>query len=122
MPVGEPNMFICSYVADAGAGCPGWCTRRWVIVSLWVASRSIAWDETGCNDLYQLRWGGYLIRSSSDNQDDELEDAGCPEGYRGKRLAEAGQALGITVEAIARGRDGQFVPAGVGWVVERSFA
>jgi hypothetical protein len=40
----------------------------------------------------------------------------------GKRLAEAGQALGITVEAIARGRDGQFVPAGICWVVERSFA
>jgi transposase len=43
-------------------------------------------------------------------------------GYRGRRLAEAGQALGITVEAIARGRDGQFVPAGICWVVERSFA
>jgi transposase len=43
-------------------------------------------------------------------------------GYRGKRLTEAGQALGITVEAIARGRDGQFVPAGICWVVERSFA
>src|SRR6202012_4152809 len=43
-------------------------------------------------------------------------------GYRGKRLAEAGQALGITVEAIARGRDGQFIPAGICWVVERSFA
>ena len=43
-------------------------------------------------------------------------------GYRGKRLAEAGQALGIRVEAIARGRDGQFVPAGICWVVERSFA
>jgi transposase len=42
--------------------------------------------------------------------------------YRGKRLAEAGQALGIPVEAIARGRDGQFVPAGICWVVERSFA
>jgi hypothetical protein len=28
-------------------------------------------------------------------------------------LAEAGQALGITVEAIARGRDGQFIPAGI---------
>jgi transposase len=42
-------------------------------------------------------------------------------GYRGKR-AEAGQALGITVEAIARGRDGRFVPAGICWVVERSFA
>jgi transposase len=43
-------------------------------------------------------------------------------GYRGKRLAEAGQALGITVEAIARGRDGRFIPAGICWVVERSFA
>jgi hypothetical protein len=41
-------------------------------------------------------------------------------GYRGKRLAEAGQALGITVEAIARGRDGQFIPVGICWVVERS--
>jgi len=36
-------------------------------------------------------------------------------GYRGKRLAEAGQALGITVEAMARGRDGQFIPAGICW-------
>jgi transposase len=43
-------------------------------------------------------------------------------GYRGKRLAEAGQALGITVEAIARGRDGRFIPVGICWVVERSFA
>ena len=43
-------------------------------------------------------------------------------GYRGKRLAEDGQALGITVEAVARGRDGQFIPAGICWVVERSFA
>jgi Transposase DDE domain len=43
-------------------------------------------------------------------------------GYRGKRLAEAGQALGITVEAIARGRDGQFIPAGICRAVERSFA
>ena len=43
-------------------------------------------------------------------------------GYQGKRLAEAGQALGIPVGAIARGRDGQFVPAGICWVVERSFA
>ena len=33
-----------------------------------------------------------------------------------------GPALGITVEAIARGRDGQFIPAGICWVVERSFA
>jgi hypothetical protein len=60
-------------------------------------------------------------------------------GYRGERLANVGEALGITVEAIlspsystgcaggtlaslARGRDGRFVPAGVCWVVERSFA
>ena len=42
-------------------------------------------------------------------------------GYRGERLAEAGEALGITVEAVARGRAGQFVPAGICWVVERSF-
>ena len=33
-------------------------------------------------------------------------------GYRGERLAKAGETLGITVEAIARGRDGQFVPNG----------
>ncbi|MFL5286435.1 MAG: transposase, partial [Rhodopila sp.] len=43
-------------------------------------------------------------------------------GYRGKRLAKAGQVLGISVAAIARGRDGRFVPAGICWVVERSFA
>ena len=36
-------------------------------------------------------------------------------GYRGKQLAEAGQALGTTVEAIARGRDGRFIPAGICW-------
>ena len=42
-------------------------------------------------------------------------------GYRGRRLAEAGQALGITVEAIARGQDGQFVPAGIsGWLNDHS--
>src|SRR5689334_2593936 len=58
----------------------------------------------------------------------ELANGGCQGpavgdlGYRGKRLAEAGQTLGITVEAIARGRDGRFVPAGICWVVERSFA
>jgi hypothetical protein len=34
-------------------------------------------------------------------------------GYRGKQLAEAGQALGTTVEAIARGRGGRFIPAGI---------
>ena len=43
-------------------------------------------------------------------------------GYRGKQLAEAGQALGFTVEAIARDRDWRFIPAGICWVVERSFA
>jgi hypothetical protein len=43
-------------------------------------------------------------------------------GYRGERLAKAGKALGITVEAIARGRGGQFVPAGICWAVKRSFA
>jgi hypothetical protein len=37
-------------------------------------------------------------------------------------LAKAGKALGITVEAIARGRGGQFVPAGICWAVKRSFA
>jgi transposase len=43
-------------------------------------------------------------------------------GYRGKRLAKAGQKLGITVKAIAHGRDGKFLPSGICWVVERSFA
>ena len=43
-------------------------------------------------------------------------------GYRGERLGKAGDALGITVQAIARGRDGRFIPAGICWVVERSFA
>jgi transposase len=43
-------------------------------------------------------------------------------GYRGERLAKAGETHGTTVEAIARGRDGRFVPAGIRWVVERSFA
>src|SRR5580698_653286 len=43
-------------------------------------------------------------------------------GYRGERLAKVGETLGITVKAIARGRDGRFVPAGICWVVERSFA
>src|SRR5687767_7836983 len=43
-------------------------------------------------------------------------------GYRGKRLAGAGETLGITVKAVARGRDGKFLPAGTCWVVERSFS
>jgi len=43
-------------------------------------------------------------------------------GYRGKRLAKLGAALGITIEPVARGRDGKFLPAGICWVVERSFS
>jgi hypothetical protein len=43
-------------------------------------------------------------------------------GYRGKRLARTGEALGITVKPVARGRDGKFLPAGICWVVERSFS
>ncbi len=43
-------------------------------------------------------------------------------GYRGKRLAKAGEALGITVKAIARGHDGVFIPTGIYWVEERSFS
>jgi transposase len=42
--------------------------------------------------------------------------------YRGQQLSKAGEALGITVKAVARGRDGAFLPAGICWVVERSFA
>jgi transposase len=42
-------------------------------------------------------------------------------GYRGKRLARIGEALGIAIEPVARGRDGKFLPAGICWVVERSF-
>jgi hypothetical protein len=43
-------------------------------------------------------------------------------GYRGKRLTKAGEALGVTVKAVARGRDGVFIPVGICWVVERSFS
>jgi hypothetical protein len=43
-------------------------------------------------------------------------------GYRGKRLARAGQKLGITVKAVTRGRDGKLLPTGICWTVERSFA
>jgi hypothetical protein len=43
-------------------------------------------------------------------------------GYRGKRLAETGQVRGIPGDAFARGRNRQFIPAGICWVVERSFA
>src|SRR4051812_2275979 len=43
-------------------------------------------------------------------------------GYRGKRLAKIGETLGITLEPVARGRNGRFLPAGICWVVERSFS
>ena len=43
-------------------------------------------------------------------------------GYRGERLAKAGEALGIPIQPIARGRDGVFIPTEIAWVVERSFA
>jgi transposase len=43
-------------------------------------------------------------------------------GYRGKRLAKIAEALGITIKPVVRGRDGKFLPAGICWVVERSFA
>jgi transposase len=43
-------------------------------------------------------------------------------GYRGKRLAKIAEALGITIKPVARGRDGKFLPAGICWVVERSFS
>jgi hypothetical protein len=60
-----------------------------------------------------------LIRShSSSVRSDGYRDL----GYRGTRLAEAGQALGVTAEAISGGRDAWIIPAGICWVVERSFA
>jgi hypothetical protein len=34
-------------------------------------------------------------------------------GYRSKRLAKAGEKLGITVKTVARGRDGVFIPTGI---------
>lgn len=42
-------------------------------------------------------------------------------GYRGERLAKAGAALGITIQPIARGRNGVFIPTRIAWAVERSF-
>ena len=42
-------------------------------------------------------------------------------GYRGQRLAKAREALGITIQPIARGRDGVFSPTEIARVVERSF-
>jgi len=44
-------------------------------------------------------------------------------GYRGEPLAAAARALGLNgVDAVAGGRGGVFVPAGIRWTVERSFA
>ncbi|MBP2310634.1 transposase [Azospirillum melinis] len=43
-------------------------------------------------------------------------------GYRGERLAKTGAALGISIQPIARGRDGVFIPTEISWVVERSFS
>jgi len=42
--------------------------------------------------------------------------------YRGQRLSKAGEALGITVEPSAGGHGGTFIPDGIRWVVERSWA
>ena len=42
--------------------------------------------------------------------------------YRGKKLAAAAAKLKITVEAVAGGCGGTFIPEGIRWVVERSFA
>jgi transposase len=42
--------------------------------------------------------------------------------YRGKKLAKAAAGLKITVQAVAGGCGGTFIPEGIRWVVERSFA
>lgn len=42
-------------------------------------------------------------------------------GYRSQSLAKLGAGLGITIQPIARGCDGVFIPTGIAWVVERSF-
>jgi transposase len=42
--------------------------------------------------------------------------------YRGKKLAAAAARLKIAVEAVAGGCGGTFIPEGIRWVVERSFA
>jgi len=42
--------------------------------------------------------------------------------YRGQKLAAAAAKLKITVEAVAGGCGGTFIPEGIRWVVERSFA
>lgn len=42
--------------------------------------------------------------------------------YRGQKLAATAAKLKITVEAVAGGCGGTFIPEGIRWVVERSFA
>jgi hypothetical protein len=53
--------------------------------------------------------------SGKDFRASALGELGC----RGKRLVKTGQKLGITVKPVAR--DGKFLPAGICWMVERSF-
>jgi transposase len=43
-------------------------------------------------------------------------------GYKGKRLADIAKARGMTVVAVACGNGTDFIPDGIRWVVERSFA
>jgi hypothetical protein len=42
-------------------------------------------------------------------------------GNRGERLTKGGETLGVTLEAIARGGDGRFIPgASGGWLNDPS--
>jgi len=44
-------------------------------------------------------------------------------GYRGEELDKIAKAVGLAgIDAVAGGRNGVFVPAGIRWVVERTFA
>ena len=43
-------------------------------------------------------------------------------GYRGKKLAKRAKDQGISLLSVASGIHGQFIPVGIRWVVERSFA
>src|SRR3954453_15555273 len=44
------------------------------------------------------------------------------QGFRGSALGDLGYRGKRLVKAVARGRDGKFLPTGICWVVERSFA
>jgi transposase len=44
------------------------------------------------------------------------------QGYRGETLAAVAEAQGMSVLTVASGTGTQFIPAGIRWVVERSFA